>query len=420
MKNLEYSKYASTQEKIRKTASDMMQKWVDKNGVEDRQKAIQFAKALSDKYGEAAASYACDMYDAIALSQNAKVPPAVPADTASWEEVGKAINGSLKQSIDGNLISGVVERLVKQAGEDTMLHNAARDRAEFAWIPDGGACAFCIMLASRGWQRASKDLLISHAEHIHANCGCEFAIRFDKNSGVKGYNPDALKKMYDEAAPGKSSYAKMKALRKDIEREASTKSNSEHDFSVKFDYKSDDFKNRLISLGENEETNHSMINESIYMLKHRDGTKYEDLIYIDSISGKYKIQDKYNVESEVMASNEMREMINKSEPFTIISIHNHPESTCPSITDLSGAYKRQYKYGIVIGHDGTMIKYKCNRELPDEKTSEGADRALLNLINSKRERLNKAMNSELEDNKKEVANVLNELYDLGIEMEIIK
>lgn len=194
----------------------MMQKWVDKNGVEDRQKAIQFAKALSDKYGEAAASYACDMYDAIATSQNAKVPPAVPADTASWEEVGKAINGSLKQSIDGNLISGVVERLVKQAGEDTMLHNAARDRAEFAWIPDGGACAFCIMLASRGWQRASKELQHNHAEHIHANCGCEFAIRFDKDSGVKGYDPDALKKMYDEAAPGKSSYAKMKALRQII------------------------------------------------------------------------------------------------------------------------------------------------------------------------------------------------------------
>lgn len=191
----------------------MMQKWVDKNGVEDRQKAIQFAKALSDKYGEAAASYACDMYDAIATSQNAKVTPAVPADTASWEEVGKAINGSLKQSIDGNLISGVVERLVKQAGEDTMLQNAARDRAEFAWIPDGGACAFCIMLASRGWQRASKELQHNHAEHIHANCGCEFAIRFDKDSGVIGYNPDALKKMYDEAAPGKNSATKMKALR---------------------------------------------------------------------------------------------------------------------------------------------------------------------------------------------------------------
>lgn len=213
MKNLDYSEYAATQEKNRKKASEIMQRWVDANGVSDRQKVIEFAKALSDKYGEGAAAYACDMYDAVAKEQKAKVKQAIPADTASWEEVGRAINGSLKQSEDGKLISGVVERLVKQAGEDTMLRNAARDSAEFAWIPGGKACAFCIMLASRGWQFATKNLQNSHAEHIHANCNCEFAIRFDKNTNVKGYDPKALKKMYDEAAPGMNSAEKLKALR---------------------------------------------------------------------------------------------------------------------------------------------------------------------------------------------------------------
>lgn len=220
MKNLDYSKYADTQEKNRKRASIIMKRWVDANGVSDRQKVIEFAKALSDKYGEAAASYACDMYDAIAKKQKANVQQAIPADTASWEEVGKAINGSLKQSEDGKLISGVIERLVKQAGEDTMLRNAARDSAEYAWIPDGKACAYCLMIASKGWQRASKDLQNSHAEHIHANCGCEFAIRFDKETNIKGYDPAAIKKIYDDVAPGSNYKIKLKALRNYLDNDS--------------------------------------------------------------------------------------------------------------------------------------------------------------------------------------------------------
>lgn len=210
-----WNAYAKQQEEIRKKASELMQKWIDKNGVEDRDAMIKYAKALSDKYGEAAGSYACNMYDAIAKAQKALIDDAIPAEVAEYGEVAKAINGSLKQSQDGSLVSSTLERLVKQVAEDTMLQNASRDSAEFAWIPDGGACAFCTMLASRGWQKATRELRNSHADHIHANCGCEFAIRFDKSSSIKGYNPEQLRKEYNEAAPGKNSTVKLNALRRE-------------------------------------------------------------------------------------------------------------------------------------------------------------------------------------------------------------
>ena len=46
-----------------------------------------------------------------------------------------------------------------------MLKNALRDGAEFAWVPNGDTCAFCMTLASRGWQRASKRAIKNgHAE----------------------------------------------------------------------------------------------------------------------------------------------------------------------------------------------------------------------------------------------------------------
>lgn len=81
-----------------------------------------------------------------------------------------------------------------------MLKNALRDGAEFAWVPNGDTCAFCMTLASRGWQRASKKAIKNgHAEHIHANCDCTYAIRFDPEVNVEGYDPDAYLKAYRDA-----------------------------------------------------------------------------------------------------------------------------------------------------------------------------------------------------------------------------
>ena len=86
-----------------------------------------------------------------------------------------------------------------QVGADTTLKNAERDGAQFAWVPHGDTCAFCIALASRGWQYKSKKAMRNgHAEHIHAHCDCEYAVRFDGKSTVAGYDPDKyLEEYYD-------------------------------------------------------------------------------------------------------------------------------------------------------------------------------------------------------------------------------
>ena len=93
-----------------------------------------------------------------------------------------------------------VSRLVKRAGADTTLKNAVRDGAEWAWAPHGDTCPFCITLASNGWQKASSKVLKGgHAEHIHANCDCEFAIRFDHSTTVAGYDPEKYLRQYRAA-----------------------------------------------------------------------------------------------------------------------------------------------------------------------------------------------------------------------------
>ena len=108
------------------------------------------------------------------------------------------VNATKRQN-PANLPNGV-RRLVKRAGADTTLHNAIRDGAEWAWVPHGDTCPFCIMLASNGWQKASAKLLKGgHAEHIHANCDCEFAVRFDGSTTVAGYDPEKYLKQYRAA-----------------------------------------------------------------------------------------------------------------------------------------------------------------------------------------------------------------------------
>ena len=161
---------------------------------------IAYATALAQKYGEGTGALSAMMYDVIAELSNAAVPAAEIAETASYGEVAKAIQGAAKTSQDPAYIGGVVGRLVKQVGADTTLNNALRDGAEFAWVPVGDTCAFCLVLASRGWQHVSKRTLKNgHAEHIHANCDCTYAVRFNDDTEVEGYNPEKYLRMYYDA-----------------------------------------------------------------------------------------------------------------------------------------------------------------------------------------------------------------------------
>ena len=195
-----------------------------------RDDLIRYAHALVTKYGEASSELACEMHDAIALASKAKVAAAIPAETADMAEVGKTINGVLKTIEDPEAVSAVVGKMVKQAGQDTTLQNALRDGAQFAWIPAGETCAFCLTLAANGWQYASKDAIKGgHAEHIHPNCDCAYAIRFDEKTEVEGYNPEEYKKMY-YSAEGRTPKEKINSMRREFYAEARAEYGSKKKF----------------------------------------------------------------------------------------------------------------------------------------------------------------------------------------------
>ena len=208
-----WNAYISKLRAINDKAVADMWAWLDANGIENADAMIDYAFALSTKYGNASAAMAAEMYDAAVELSGLIYPAAVPAEPATIGEVAKAVVGTAKTG-NAEIISGAVGRLVKMAGVDTTMQNALRDGAEWAWIPVGDTCAFCITLASRGWQKASKKAIKGgHAEHIHANCDCTYAIRFDSSSDVEGYDPDKYLAMYDDQ-PGNDPEQKINSLRR--------------------------------------------------------------------------------------------------------------------------------------------------------------------------------------------------------------
>lgn len=193
-----WNEYVTRLSRLNQKAGQLMREYIDAHGTADTDDLVAYAYGLVTKYGEGSAELACQMYEALAEAQGVYVPAAEPAETASYGEVARMVSATKDQN-PANLPNGV-SRLVKRAGADTTLKNAVRDGAEWAWIPHGDTCPFCITLASNGWQKASQKLLKGgHAEHIHSNCDCEFAVRFRSDTTVAGYDPDKYYRQYREA-----------------------------------------------------------------------------------------------------------------------------------------------------------------------------------------------------------------------------
>ena len=192
-----WAAYTQQLAKLNKKAGQLMADYIAAHGTGDTDALIAYAHALVTKYGEGSAELACQMYDALAAAAKAGVPAAEPAQPASYGEVARMVQAT--KASQPQMQQGV-RRLVKRAGADTTLKTALRDGAEWAWVPQGDTCAFCLTLASRGWQKASQAAIKGgHAEHIHANCDCEDAIRFDGRSTVAGYDPDKYLRQYRAA-----------------------------------------------------------------------------------------------------------------------------------------------------------------------------------------------------------------------------
>lgn len=124
-----------------------------------------------------------------------------------------------------------------------------------------------------------------------------------------------------------------------------------------------EYKRRVETLQENPEVLETIWKEMTESIRHRSGTKFEDLIFIDSQTGQMRKSIDFDIVSAAKPTKRMKKMLKSSKKGSIIAIHNHPNSSIPSWSDIMVANGRKYKYGLIACHDGRIYKYSINGEI---------------------------------------------------------
>lgn len=102
------------------------------------------------------------------------------------------------ESAEDRVRSSVVSEAqdcVRRRANETVRHNARRDKVKYARVPMGDACGFCLMLSSRGFVYASEETAGIDPDHYHRSCRCRVVPGF-YGLKVDGYDHDTLYKGY--------------------------------------------------------------------------------------------------------------------------------------------------------------------------------------------------------------------------------
>lgn len=164
--------------------------------------------AIVAQYGDLAASSAAEWYERLRADAVGGTYSAILADGPSEVQVTQATRwavgglwGAEPAGAQATL-GGVLGRLIGQQGKDTVHRNVAADPAKPRWarVPGpGGCCAWCSMLASRGFVYASAATAgQGHAYHEHCSC-VPTPLWKGQAPRIHGYDPKGLRAAYDEA-----------------------------------------------------------------------------------------------------------------------------------------------------------------------------------------------------------------------------
>lgn len=180
-----------------------------------RQAVVDALASIMPTYTDAAAQASADFYDA---TRQLVVGEPLGAQAISGYDPRKtegAVRSFVRFVLEDRVETfndQVLQRIdyeTKRAAGTSMIENGKRDplKPRYARVPTGSeTCAFCIMLASRGFVYHTEGTA-GAVDHYHANCDCRIVCGWDtyasgasrrRASGVEveGYDMDALYDQY--------------------------------------------------------------------------------------------------------------------------------------------------------------------------------------------------------------------------------
>lgn len=170
---------------------------------------VELVPELAARWGDVASVGAADYFDAVRDHYNPGgtylARPGAPAPVEQVQASTRWAVGPLFQSLPDEVatlsrLSASLDRMVRQADRETVAGNATRDRTSNGWrrVARPGACAFCLMLATRddyssqsaatavgSGQRGRIRGTRTQGSRYHDNCRCFAAPIY------RGWEPDA-------------------------------------------------------------------------------------------------------------------------------------------------------------------------------------------------------------------------------------
>ena len=241
-------------------------------------------------------------------------------------------------------------RVQTEAQKQSFARNGFEEY-EYVACSKTDVCSICKALDGKHFK--VEDMMPgTNAPPMHPRCHCSVAAYMDDEAyeeWINSYKKHGL------------NFEEWKRLKNGEKEESKPKYQYPDTVVNKKILKSSQYRRKFENVSEDTKLNRTAWKVSQRMLEHRSGSRYEDLAFIDSISGKSIVNESYDAESKAKPSKAMLKMLKDADHGTIIAIHNHPGSSVPSLADLMACVKRGYYFGLIACHNGKIYKYSIDK-----------------------------------------------------------
>lgn len=189
---------------FRSAIAEFYRRYPDATTEDTRVFVLDLMGSALPNFLDLTATLACDLFDELADECGFKGDHARLYETTDWQMVDRKVHylaGFLNEGDKDKFKSEVADLThyyCKRAAYDNMVKNCQAQKVKWARVPTGlETCAFCFMLASRGFVYQSEEKASAGDHGYHDNCDCVVIPGFQGKDGnprvkIDGYDPETM------------------------------------------------------------------------------------------------------------------------------------------------------------------------------------------------------------------------------------
>ena len=189
---------------FRSAIAEFYRRYPDATTEDTRVFVLDLLGSALPNFLDLTATLACDLFDELADECGFEGEHARLYETTDWQMVDHKVHYLAEFLNEGDKerfrseVSDLTHYYCKRAAYDNMVRNCQAQKVKWARVPTGlETCAFCFMLASRGFAYLSEEKAKSGDHGYHDHCDCVVVPGFQGKDGnprvkIDGYDPETM------------------------------------------------------------------------------------------------------------------------------------------------------------------------------------------------------------------------------------